>query len=79
MLAQVTHLKNIELRIGFLSYTILKIQRNKYITFMLIYTSIALNIFIHLLRHIYKQREELEKVGYLDKPKRRDSDKPEPH
>lgn len=46
----------LELRIGFLSYTVLKIQRNKYITFMLLYVSIALNIFVHLLRHIYKQR-----------------------
>jgi hypothetical protein len=43
----------IELRVGFLSYTILKIQRNKYIAFMFIYTSIALNIFIQLLKHIY--------------------------
>ena len=45
---------------------------------MLIYTSIALNIFIHLLRHIYKQREQLESVGYLTKPERKNSDKIEP-
>lgn len=40
---------------------------------MLIYVSIALNIFIHLLRHIYKQREQLESVGYLSKPTRKNS------
>jgi hypothetical protein len=54
---------DVELRFGFLSYTILKIQRNKYITFMLMYTSLALIIFTQLLKHIYKEREELEKLG----------------
>jgi|JI10StandDraft_1071094.scaffolds.fasta_scaffold752488_1 hypothetical protein len=55
-LVQVCIFIYIELRLGFLSYTILKIQRNKYITFMLVYTSIALNLFIQLLKFMYKKR-----------------------
>jgi len=58
-LEHVSNIFYLELRLGFLSYTILKIQRNKYITFMLVYTSIALNIFIQLMKYIYKKREHL--------------------
>lgn len=47
---------HVELRIGFLSYSILKVQRNKYITFMLIYASLALNVYIQLLNYMYRKR-----------------------
>lgn len=58
--AQVTPLSNLELRIGYLSYSILKVQRNKYITFMVIYVSLALNFYIRLLRFMYLKREGAE-------------------
>lgn len=58
ILEQVTVNISSELRIGYLSYTILKIQRNKYITFMVIFSSIALNAFVRLLRKAYLIEEE---------------------
>lgn len=57
----------------------LRIQRNKYITFMLIYVSIALNVFVLLLRHMYKKRHELESLGLLERPVSQGSDKADPH
>ena len=48
-----------EIRRGFLSYNIIKIQRNEYITIMLIYVSIMLNVYIQLLNHMYKKRNNL--------------------
>lgn len=34
----------------------LKVQRNKYILFMLIYASLALNAYIWLLNYMYQKR-----------------------
>ena len=45
-----------ELRKGFLSYTILKVQRNEYITLMLVYASIALNVYLQILNYMYTKR-----------------------
>lgn len=44
------------MRRGYLSYTILKVQRNEYITLMLIYVSVALNLYLGLLHHMYTKR-----------------------
>lgn len=52
-----------ELRRGYLSYTILKIQRNEYITLMLIYVSIALHVQLALLHHMYVKRGKYHKEG----------------
>lgn len=54
---------NKELRRGYLSYTILKVQRNEYITLMLIYVSIALNLYLGLLHHMYTKRGKYHKEG----------------
>lgn len=40
----------------------LKVQRNKYILFMLIYASLALNAYIWLLNYMYRKREHHEKT-----------------
>ena len=53
----------IELRRGYLSYTILKIQRNEYITLMLIYVSIALHVYLTMLHHMYTKRAKFHKEG----------------
>lgn len=45
-----------ELRKGFLSYTILKVQRNEYITLMLVYASVALNVYLQILNYMYTKR-----------------------
>jgi hypothetical protein len=39
----------------------LKVQRNKYITFMLIYASLALNLYVLLLKHIYDSEDQITK------------------
>jgi hypothetical protein len=39
---------------------ILKVQRNKYITFMLIYTSLALSIYLWMLLYMYEKREYMQ-------------------
>ena len=49
-----------EARVSFLSYQIQRIQRNKYITFMVIYATIALNVYLRLLYHIYEKRGDLQ-------------------
>lgn len=46
---------------------------------MLIYTSIALNLFVQLLKYIYRKRAHLESLGLLPKVTRKDSDKLAPH
>ncbi len=46
----------IEVRVSYLSYQIQRIQRNKYITFMVVYATIALNVYLRLLYHIYEKR-----------------------
>lgn len=51
-----------ELRKGFLSYNILKVQRNEYITAMLVFASIALNIYLQILHYMYTKREIYEAV-----------------
>jgi len=38
---------------------ILKIQRDKYITFMLIYAGLALNAYILILQYMYDKREKI--------------------
>lgn len=55
MLVQVIMLLIVEVRASFLSYEIQKIQRNKYITFMLIYATIALMVYLRLLNMIYNK------------------------
>lgn len=35
----------------------MKIQRNEYITFMLVYVSIALNVYIQIMSYMYKKRD----------------------
>lgn len=54
-----------ELRKNYLSYNILKVQRNEYITIMLVYASIALNIYLQILNYMYTKREKygLEEVS----------------
>ena len=47
-----------ELRKNFLSYNILKVQRNEYITIMLVYASIALNVYLQILNYMYTKREK---------------------
>lgn len=42
---------------------------------MLIYTSIALNVFIQLLKFTYRRREKLEAMGLLPKLDKKNSDK----
>jgi hypothetical protein len=49
----------------FLSYTILKIQSHKYITFLLIYASIALNVYVYILQYMYDKREIFEAENKL--------------
>lgn len=41
---------------SYLSYQVQRIQRNKYITFMVIYVTIVLNVYLRLLYHIYEKR-----------------------
>lgn len=42
---------------------------------MLIYTSIALNLFVQLLKYIYRKRAHLESLGLLPKVERKNSEK----
>lgn len=51
----------LELKYNYLSFMSLKVQRNEYIVFMLIYASLALNAYIWLLNYMYNQREEHER------------------
>ena len=63
MLAQViTYLISIEVRMSFLSYQIQRVQRNKYITIMVIYVTIMLNVYLRLLYHIYEKRGDYATV-----------------
>lgn len=50
----------IDVRKSELSYKLLLVQRNKYICFMAIFTSIALNVYITLLRYLYQKRDHFE-------------------
>lgn len=43
---------------NYFSYLTLKSQRNIYITAMLIYVSIALNVYVALLNYMYKKRSK---------------------
>jgi hypothetical protein len=45
-----------EIRKNYLSYSILKVQRNEYITAMLVYVSIALNVYLQILNYMYAKR-----------------------
>lgn len=47
---------------AFLSYQIQMVQRNEYITTMLIYVSIALNMYVRMLYLIYKQRGDYDGI-----------------
>ena len=38
----------------------LKIQRNKYITFMMIYATLALVVYLGILNYMYDKREKYE-------------------
>lgn len=50
----------VEVRINYLSYQVQRVQRNKYITFMVIYATIILNVYLRLLYHIYEKRGDFE-------------------
>lgn len=45
---------------NYYSYLALKSQRNTYITAMLIYISLALNIYVAILNHMYTKRAKFE-------------------
>lgn len=47
-----------ELRRGYLSYSTLKVQRNKYIVFTLFFTSIITTAYLRLLNFYYKTEEK---------------------
>lgn len=47
---------------GFLSYQIQRVERNKYITAMLIYASIVLNLYIRMLYIVYRERGDYGEV-----------------
>lgn len=57
---QVLPFLNVEIRKSELSYKLLLVQRNKYICFMAIFTSLALNIYVSLLRYLYQKRDHFE-------------------
>ncbi len=59
-LAQVTIEFISEVRVGFLSYQIQRIQRNKQITAMLIYASISINLYVRMLFLICKRRGDYD-------------------
>lgn len=59
----------LEVRIGFLSYQIQRVERNKYITAMLIYASVALNLYVRILYLIYKKRGDYEGLPPLSEQK----------
>jgi hypothetical protein len=42
-----------ELRYNYISFLTMKTQRNEYITFMLIYASLALSAYILILNYMY--------------------------
>ncbi len=50
----------VEVRVSFLAYQVQRIQRNKYIAFMVIYVTIVLNVYLRLLYHIYEKRGDYE-------------------
>ena len=56
----------LELRRWYLSYTILKVQRNEFITLLLIYVSIILNIYLGILHHMYTKRGKYHKEGQIE-------------
>jgi len=49
---------NIELKYQYLSFMTLKVQRNEYITFMLIYATVALTTYLWVLDYMYQKREK---------------------
>lgn len=50
---------NKELRKGYLSYYVLKVQRNKYIVFTLFFSSIVTIAYLRLVNFYYKTEEAL--------------------
>ena len=50
---------NKELRKGYLSYYVLKVQRNKYIVFTLFFSSIVTIAYLTLVNFYYKTEEAL--------------------
>lgn len=59
-LVRVAPSPNIEIRKSELSYKMLLVQRNKYICFMAIFTSLSLNIYISVLRYLYQKRDHFQ-------------------
>lgn len=57
------------------SYLNVKSQRNTYITIMLIYVSLALNIYIWILHYMYKKRNDHE-LGLAGGAKGKEVEKP---
>lgn len=72
-LAQVTLILFLEVRIGFLAYQIQRIGRNKQITAMLIYMSMAINLFIRMLYFIYKKRGDYDGLPDIKAEKEKSS------
>jgi uncharacterized membrane protein (DUF485 family) len=49
------------MKAAYFSYLNVKTQRNSYITAMMIYVSLALNIYVWILNYMYTKRAENEK------------------
>lgn len=50
----------LEVRMGFISYQIQRAQRNKQITAMLIYASIAIYLYVRMMYLVYKRRGDYD-------------------
>lgn len=48
------------MKTGWLSYNILKAQRNEYICAMTVYVSLALMIYVGVLNYTYRKRDKWE-------------------
>lgn len=51
---------------GFYSYQIQEVERNKYITGMVIYASLALNFYVRIMYLIYKRRGDYNEASSLN-------------
>lgn len=49
------------MKAAYFSYLNVKTQRNSYITAMMIYVSLALNVYVWILNYMYTKRAENEK------------------
>ena len=49
---------HVEVKYNYLSFQVLKVQRNKYITAMVIYACLAINCYVWILNELYTRREK---------------------